>query len=73
VVYPKQQIPGLEEEWLPVMGPRKSYAFLSLSIFTCINLVPDHAAGAGKSILWCAVSQLLLCQKIHILDELRYY
>ena len=41
--------------------------------FTFINSVPDHAAGAGKSILWCAVSQLLLCQKIHILDELRYY
>jgi hypothetical protein len=31
VDYPKQQIPGLEEKWLPVMGPRKSYAFLSLS------------------------------------------
>ena len=60
VVYPKQHIPGLEEEWLPAMGPRKSYASLSLSTLVYINLFPDRAAGAGKSVLWCVVSRLLL-------------
>jgi hypothetical protein len=40
------------------MGPWKSYASLTLSTFVSINSFPDFAAGAGKSILWCAVSCL---------------
>ena len=60
VVYPKWHIPELEEEWLVIMDPRKSYAFLNRPTFVSINLSPDRAAGAGKSILWYVVSRLLL-------------
>ena len=59
VVYPRQHIPGLEEERLPIMGPWKSYASLSLSNFVSINSFPDFVAGAGKSILWCVGFHLL--------------
>ena len=37
LVYPRQRIPGLEEEWLIFMGPWKSYASLALSTFVFIN------------------------------------
>jgi hypothetical protein len=59
MVYPRQRIPGLEEEWLIIMGPWKSYASLALSTFVSINRFMDIAAGAGKSILWCVVSCLI--------------
>ena len=60
VVYPRQHIPRLEEEWLLIMALRKSYAYLTLSAFASIDPFPDFAAGAGKSIVWCATSRLPL-------------
>jgi hypothetical protein len=56
VVYPRQHLPGLEEEWLPIMGAWKSYASQALSTIVPINSFLDFVAGAGKSIMWYAVS-----------------
>jgi len=58
VVYPRQHIPGLEEEWFPIMDPWKSYASFVLFTFVPISLFSDFSAGAGKSILWCVASRL---------------
>jgi hypothetical protein len=60
VAYPRQHIPRLEEEWLLTMAPRKSYAYLSFSVFASIYPFPYFAAGAGKSIIWCTASRLPL-------------
>ena len=73
MVYPRQHVPRLEEKWLIIMGPWKSYASLALSIFVFINRFLDFAAGAGKSILWCVVSCFIIWQRIHILDKFCYY
>jgi hypothetical protein len=60
VVYPRQRIPGLEEEWVIIMGPWKSYASLALSTFVLLDRFLDFSAGAGKSILWCVFSCLIV-------------
>ncbi len=63
VVYPGRQIPGLEEERIVIMGPWKSYASLVHSAVLSINPLSNFAAGAGKSVLWCAVSPLSLIRE----------
>jgi hypothetical protein len=65
VVYPRQHIPGLEEEQLPIIDPWKSYAFFAFFPPVFINLFSDFAAGAGKSILWYVASYLLLIGYLH--------
>ena len=65
MVYSRQHIQGLEEKWLPIVDPWKSYGSLALSTFVLIDSFPDVAAGAGKSILWCAVSHLLVIEYLY--------
>ena len=60
MVYRRQHIPRLEEEWLLIMALRKSYVYLTLSEFASIYPFLDFTAGAGKSIIWCAISRLPL-------------
>ena len=65
MVYPRQHIPRLEEERLPIMGPWKSYAPLTHFNFVSINPFPDFSAGAGKSILWCVVSHRPVIENLY--------
>jgi hypothetical protein len=44
------------------MGPWNPYASLALLTLLSINSFPDFAAGAGKSILWCA-SFTIFCDR----------
>jgi hypothetical protein len=47
MVYPGQHIPGLEEEWLVIMGPRKSYAFSTFNL-RVYEFIPRSCSGCGK-------------------------
>jgi len=60
MVYPRQYVPRMEEEWVAIVDPWKSYASPGISAFMAINSFSDFVAGAGKSILSYVASFLFL-------------
>ena len=72
MVYPRQQISGLEEEWLIIMGPWKSYASLALSTFVFTNQFLNLQRVPEKA--YCGACFLArLYDRIYILDKFCYY
>jgi hypothetical protein len=60
MVYPRQYVPRMEEEWIAFVDPWKSYASPAISTFMGINPFSDFVAGVGKSILSYVASFLFL-------------
>jgi len=56
----------MEGERIFVVDSWKSYALFALLAIIAVDLFPEFTAGAGKSILWCAVSLVCLCDKVVI-------
>ena len=55
MVYSRQKIQGLDEQWFIIVDLWKSYASITHSRSMYADFLLDSSAGAGKSVLWYVV------------------